>query len=401
MKILVVSQYFWPENFRVNDLVVGLKDRGHEVTVLTGQPNYPDGEIFKEFKEDANKFSAYFGINVFRVPLWPRKSGSGFNLIMNFISFMFTAMIIGSFKLRGREFDKIFVFGNSPLTVMLPAIFIGWLKRAPVCVWVMDLWPDTLIALGVISKGWQERIASKFMSFLYNSCDLILGQSNEFVVSLKEMTKTPVGMLPSWSDVTAESAIFELPSDGKLRICFAGNVGDAQDFPTLIAAANVLKASNSQAKFYIVGDGRGVNNLKIGITKNGLEDQIILLGRHPIERMASLFSQADILYLALKNDPVFDKTIPGKLQSYMAAGKPILAMLGGAGKAVVEASNSGVIVMPGDYEALAKTVMVFEKMDESERIEMGENGLKYYTENFDRDLVINRLAAYLASIKDR
>ena len=192
MKVLVVSQHFWPENFRVNDLVLGLQERGHEVTVLTGLPNYPVGDIYSEYLDNKEEYSNYQGIEVIRVPVIPRKKGKGINLILNFLSFVFTGLLMSPWKLRGKKFDKVFVFGNSPLTVAIPAILMSKIKKAPICIWVMDLWPDTLVTMGVVKRGIQEKFAKNFVTFIYNNCKLVLGQSHSFVTSIKALTKSKV-----------------------------------------------------------------------------------------------------------------------------------------------------------------------------------------------------------------
>jgi colanic acid biosynthesis glycosyl transferase WcaI len=395
VKILVVSQHFWPENFRVNDLVLGLKARGHEVTVLTGLPNYPVGDIYSEYIEDKSKYSSYEGINVVRVPVIPRKKGKGINLIFNFLSFVVSGLLLAPWKLRGQQFDKIFVFGNSPITVVIPAILLSKLKKAPLCFWVMDLWPEMLITMGVIKKGFQERIARRAISYLYSKCDLILGQSRSFVNSIKELTAQPVKYFPSWSDVPKIDGHFELNSPDTFNIIFAGNIGESQDFPSILKAAEILKANKSNVKLIIVGDGRDADNAKVLIDKQDLSSNIKLMGSYPLSLMPSLFEQADTLLVTLKSHPVYAKTIPGKLQAYLGAGKPILAMLDGEGANVVNESKSGIAVNSGNYKQLAEEAMRLSCLSNTELDVYAKNGKEYYMANFDRELVLNNLVNLL------
>ena len=395
MKILVVSQHFWPENFRVNDLVLGLKERGHDVTVLTGLPNYPVGDIFSDYLENKDKYSIFEGIDVVRLPVIPRKKGKSVNLVLNFLSFLFAGLFMSQWKLRGKNFDKIFVFGNSPLTAAIPAILLGKIKKAPICLWVMDLWPDTLITMGVVKKGIQERLAKSFVSFIYNHCELILGQSHSFVSSIKELTKTKVGYFPSWSDVTDNKSELIFDHGDKFNISFAGNMGEAQDFPSIIKAAEFLKNENSNVRFVIVGDGRVTAEVKELIVQKELSGQMILLGRHPVDKMGSLFKQSDALLVTLKSDPVFAKTIPGKVQTYLAAGKPILSMMDGEVQNVVNFSNSGIAVDAGDFEGLAKAAIKLSQSSQYELQSYSDSAKIYYEKEFERNLLLDKLANYL------
>lgn len=399
VKILVVSQHFWPENFRVNDLVLGLKERGHEVTVLTGLPNYPVGDIYSEYIEDKEKYSSYENIDVIRVPVIPRKKGKGINLIFNFLSFVMNGLLLSPWKLKGRKFDKIFVFGNSPITVVIPAIFLSKLKKAPLCFWVMDLWPEMLVTMGVVKSGFQERIARRFISFLYSKCDLILGQSKAFVNSIKELTTQPVEYFPSWSDIPHIDGRFELNHPNTFNIVFAGNIGESQDFPSILKAVEILESKKSNVKFIIVGNGRDAESVEVEIRQKKLFSNIKLMGSYPLNLMPSLFEQSDALLVTLKSHPVYAKTIPGKLQAYLGAGKPILAMLDGEGANVINESKSGVAVNSGNYKQLANEAMRLSNLSSDELHSYSKNGKEYYAANFDRELVLNNLVQLLGNIK--
>ncbi len=179
MRLLVVTQYFWPENFRINELVAEWVARGHEVMVLTGRPNYPEGELFPAYREDPSAFGSYGGAQVVRVPMRPRGKGS-VRLALNYLSFAFWGTVLGPFKLRGRQFDAIFVFQTSPVTAALPALLLRRIKRAPLAMWVLDLWPDTLSAVGVVRSprllGW----VGALVRFIYRRCDRSLVQARAF-----------------------------------------------------------------------------------------------------------------------------------------------------------------------------------------------------------------------------
>ena len=194
MRLLIVSQYFWPENFRVNDLVAELVARGHDVTVLTGLPNYPTGKVFPEFKSARARFMEFEGAKVVRVPLWPRGRGR-LSLVVNYASFAMSASVLGSWRLRGLKFDAIFAYEPSPVTVGIPAAVLRALKRAPVAFWVLDLWPETLQALGILRSSWGLSLVGRLVSFVYGRCDLILAQSRSFIPEIARYCAATAALL--------------------------------------------------------------------------------------------------------------------------------------------------------------------------------------------------------------
>ena len=315
MRLLVVSQYFWPENFRINDLVAELVRRGHQVTVLTGLPNYPDGKIFQQFRDDPDRFLNYEGAEVVRVPMTPRGQG-GLRLMLNYLTFAVSASVIGLWKLRGREFDVIFTYQVSPVTVGLPAALMRAVKRAPMALWVLDLWPETLQAVGVVRHPAALRAVGKLVSFIYRRCDLILAQSKSFIPQIQKYARnsTRVMYFPSWAE-----SVFDMPhavpadevplKPGSFSVMFAGNIGDAQDFPAILAAAESLKPY-SHIRWLIVGDGRMGRWVADEVKRRDLQECVLMLGRHPVERMPSFFKKANALLVSLKDEPIFSMTIP-------------------------------------------------------------------------------------------
>ncbi|MBK8892428.1 MAG: glycosyltransferase family 4 protein [Dechloromonas sp.] len=403
MRILVVSQYFWPENFRINDLVTEFCDRGHEVTVLTGSPNYPSGEVFPEFRSNPGAYAKFGGASVVRVPMFPRGSG-GLRLMVNYASFAFGATVFGAWRLRGQAFDVIFVFEPSPITVGLPAAFLRYLKGAPLAFWVLDLWPETLEAIGVVRSRTFLKAVGHLVTFIYNRCDLILAQSKSFIPQIRRYCgrEKAVEYFPSWSDAEFDFSTVvpadEVPSaDGMFSIMFAGNVGDAQDFPAILDAAEHLKDDRG-IRWLIVGDGRASEWVRSEVTRRGLEHCFLLLGRYPVERMPSFFRHADALLVSLKDEPIFAMTIPGKLQSYLAAGIPVLAMLNGEGAEIVDGAGAGLSCPAGDGVALAAAVRKMAGMDIEGRQRMGRRGRAVSEQEFDRGALISRLLSWLENL---
>ena len=396
MRILVVSQYFWPENFRINDLVNEWVLRGHQVTVLTGHPNYPSGEVFPEYLQNPASFGWFHGVKIHRVPMLARASGS-LRLVLNYLSFVLGASLFGPWKLRDCRPDVIFVFEPSPVTVGLPAVLLGRLKRCPVVFWALDLWPETLAAFGVIRSPVALGAVARIVRFIYNRCTLVLGQSRSFLPRIAYYCDDPskVRYFPSWAEDVFQHQVddpaTEIPSaPGTLSILFAGNVGDAQDFPAILVAVDLLKHRND-IRWLIVGDGRRYSWVAEQVKTRGLQERVLLLGRYEVERMPAFYAKADALLVSLKKDPTFSMTIPGKVQSYLAAGRPIIGMLDGEGADVIQRAGAGLVCPAGDSECLAQTIQRFAKLPQDERRRMGEQGQAYAKAEFDRNTLVSRL----------
>jgi colanic acid biosynthesis glycosyl transferase WcaI len=407
LQILVVSQYFWPEVFRVNEVVAELRAKGHEVTVLTGRPNYPDGRVFEAFRNRPEDFAQYEGAKVLRVPLRPRGRGS-LRLLLNYWSFVFWGCLLGPWMLRGQRFDAIFVFETSPITSVLPALLLRRLRRVPLLLWVLDLWPDTLSAVGMVRSPRGLNAVGALVRFIYRRCDLILAQSRGFFPAIERWSEAPhkTRYFPQWAEASFDGAAVaqaaaapELASfagDG-FNIMFAGNLGEAQDLPALLDAAEHLQnlGNASGIRWLIVGDGRAAQDLRNDIARRGLQASVFLLGRHPLERMPSFFKGADALLVSLKAEPIFALTVPGKLQSYLAAGKPILAMLDGEGAEVVTAAGAGLVCNAGAGKRLAELALELSQLPQEQRQAMGQRGQQYCREHFNRQKLMRQLETWL------
>lgn len=402
MRLLVVSQYFWPETFRVNDLVEGLVARGHDVTVLTGRPNYPEGRIYEAYRRDPAAFSSYAGAPVLRVPLRPRGRGS-LRLVLNYLSFIVWGCLLGPWKLRGRRFDAIFFWETSPITSALPAILLRRLKRAPLAMWVLDLWPETLAAVGVTRSQRVLNAVGWLVGFIYRRCDLILAQSQAFFANIERWSgdASRIRYFPGWAeplfgvDPGAVPRAPEMePYAGGFTILFAGNIGEAQDFPSILTAFERLR-DRPNIRLVVLGDGRAAEQVRAEIVRRGLTDTVLMLGKHPLERMPSFFRAADALLVSLRPEPIFALTIPGKLQAYLAAGVPLVGMLDGEGARVITESGAGRACPAGDAAGLARIVTELADLSAAERGAMGARGRDYGRREFDRDLLIDRLVGWL------
>ena len=404
MKILIVSQYYWPENFRINEISSELKKEGNDVVILTGYPNYPEGKINEDFLKNPVKYSNFKGIKIIRVPIIPRGK-KNLQLIFNYFSFVVSAIFIGIFKLRKYSFDMIFVFQTSPVFVGIPSSLIAFIKKCPQVFYVLDLWPETLTALGIIKSKWQLFIIRNIVKLIYSRCDLILVQSKKFIKEIKKYSKNKVLYFPAWVESEFINSPKGLAKEITCRkniftIMFAGNIGKAQDFKSLLKAAEYL-VNNYFIKFriIIIGEGSEKKWLIKEVKEKKLNNYFKILGRYPLNRMPSFFSHADVLLVSLSNKDVFNMTIPGKIQTYLASGKPIIGMLNGEGANIIRESKAGYTCDSGDYKELAKLIIKMSKLNPQSKSLLGKNGLDYCEKEFNKKLLINKLKVLMNNLK--
>lgn len=403
MRILVLTQYFWPEAFRINDLVDGLLKKGHEVVVLTGQPNYPGGHLFPGHAWTGPYTQDYGKAKVIRVPLMVRGKGGGLRLAINYLSFALSASLLGPWRCRG-QFDAILVFEPSPITVGIPARVLAWIKKAPILFWVQDLWPESLSATGAVTSPTILKRVESLVRWIYRGCARVLIQSEAFSEPIEKLgvPKERILYFPN----SAEAFYRPMPKSGAwngpalpqgFRVMFAGNIGAAQSFETILAAAEKLREL-AQIQWVIVGDGRQSEWLTKEVERRGLRGCFHLMGRHPVEAMPNWFAQADALLVTLNRDPIFALTIPSKVQSYMACAKPIVAALDGEGGRIVGATGCGLAVPSEDASGLAEAVLKLSSLSEGERQAMGQRGRDYFETHFERNLLLDRLEGWLADL---
>jgi colanic acid biosynthesis glycosyl transferase WcaI len=401
MKILLVCQYFHPENFRVNELAFGLRDRGHSVTVLTGLPNYPTGRIFPGYFKLSALREHLQGVTILRTPLIPRFQGRGWQLALNYLSFAFFASVLGPFRCTGK-FDVIFVYQLSPVTMAVPGIVIKWLKRTKLVLYVQDLWPESLSATGSIRSPRILRWVRALVRWVYRSSDLILVQSQAFVPLVRENcgTEKRIEYFPTQAESfyrpveRRESRLQELGlSESAFRVCFAGNIGAAQDFETILEAIERLKAHPIQ--WLILGEGRMRKWLQSEVAARGLDGRVFLLGAFPPVDMPGFFALSHAMLVTLRPDPAFDQTLPMKVQSYLACAKPIVAALAGEGERVILEAGAGFVAPPGNPAELAEAVLKMSRLSIEQQRAMGERGHRYYLQNFESQMLISRLEGLL------
>lgn len=399
MRILVVTQYFWPEAFRVNDLVIGLKERGHEVIVLTGTPNYPSGSFFDGYNFFGKSIEVWNGIKIYRSALIPRGKGGGFRLMLNYLSFallsLFKVLIIKE------KPDCIFVYEPSPITVGLPAILAKMKFKVPLYFWVQDIWPHSLTSAGNITNSLLIKSVDNLTRWIYKHCDRILIQSEAFrpIIETQGVGSEKIVYFPNWSEEyylpLPKQAKYEFHFTGKYNLVFAGNIGEAQDFNTLIQAASFVHESVPDLHWIIIGKGRIKDAAMQEIKRRGLETCFKFIGAYRSEEMPGFFSHADALIVSLKKDPIFSITIPSKIQSYLACGKAIITSLDGEGSRIIIEAKAGVSCPASSPRELSRSIIQFISLPVSTKAEMGMSGRRYYQAEFDRNILIDKLCLIL------
>ena len=394
MRILVISQYFWPETFRVNDVVEYLRKNNHHVDVLTGVPNYPEGKLFDEYKLDKKKFNNYYGASIFRVPVFLRRDGSKIFLFLNYISFVLSSIIFGFFLLRKKNYDLVFSFATSPLTSSLSAIFFSKIKSCKSFIWVLDLWPDILLELKIIKNVFLYKSISLISRFIYKNFDYILSQSKSFQerISYYNNNNNNNIFFPAWSENIKENKnnITKYDNDKSFKIVFTGNVGEAQNFDKVLEAARILK-NHDDIKWIIVGSGRELEKIK-KIAEVESISNFILEGKISLQDINYYHSVADVLFISLKSGKAISSTIPGKLQTYLEANKFILGMIDGESKKIIQDSGMGCCVDPDSPVDLAKKILYLKNNpDIIKKINNSTQGREYLDKNFNKDFILNGL----------
>lgn len=401
MKVLIVTQYFWPEGFRINDVVRSLVEKGVDVDVLTGKPNYPEGTFLPGYRAWGCQTETFMGATVYRLPLFARGKRSAWRLASNYLSFVFSGLLFPPWMLRRQRYDVIFVYAPSPILQALPALFIGWFKRLKVIVWVQDLWPESLEATGYVRStrmlGWVEQV----VRFIYRHSDLLLVQSKGFEARVSALApgKRVVYYPNSVESMFCDPSDMLLPVipalDDGFAVVFAGNVGAGQAVEVIVEAATLLKDFPA-IRFVVFGQGSRWDWMREQVQLHGLTN-LHLPGRYPIETMPGLMQKAAALLVTLADQPIFAATVPNKVQAYMAAGRPILACLNGEGARLVAEAGAGLTVPAEDAQGLATAVLRLYQMPAEERATLGANGRRYFKEHFDHEQLTDQLVEHFRS----
>ncbi len=382
MKILVISQYYYPEPFKVHDICEALVAEGHEVDVVTSFPNYPMGEIYDGYKNGERKDEKINGVNVHRVFTIGRKTGFFWRTVNYYTYSVASTRYVSKLK---KEYDVVFVYQLSPVLMTNAAIKYKKKHNKKLLLYCLDLWPDSLVSGGVKKGSLIFKYFEKVSSRIYRSCDKILVSSRLFAEHLKEnfSINEEITYLPQYADSVFKP---EKPVDKEtVDLTFAGNIGSAQSVETIICAAEILKDEN--IRFNLVGDGSKIEDCQKLVEEKGLTN-VIFHGRKPVEEMPEIYKNSTAMLITLTADPSISKTLPGKIQTYMAAGKPILGAVDGETAQTILSAGCGFVAPAEDYEKFAECIKEFLNSDKKK---LGENAYKYYTEYFSKDVFIETL----------
>lgn len=397
MRVLVVSQHFWPETFRINEIAQSLAAAGCEVRVLTGKPNYPDGRLFPGYRAGGTLTEMMGAIPVHRVPLIARGRGGGLRLAANYLSFLAAAAISGPGLLGGWRPDIVFTYGTSPILQAIASIHIARRTGAKAVTWVQDLWPESLSATGFVTNRAVLGAVGRVVRWIYARSDLVLVQSEAFLAPVRRLAgATPVAVHPN----PGELAFGRPPPPGPpaltLRagfpIVFAGNFGTVQALPTILDAAALL-ADTPDIGLVLVGSGGQGAWLAAEVARRGLGN-VDLPGRFEPDAMPGILHQAGALLVTLARQPILALTVPSKVQAYLAAGKPIVAAIDGEGARVIAAAGAGLVAPAEDAAALAAAARALYRASVAERAAMGAAGRDYYARHYDPAVLTPALVAH-------
>lgn len=378
MKILIVSQYYYPEQFQINEIAPELVKRGHEVTVLTGLPNYPKGEIYPGYENGQKRKEVINGVKVIRVEEHPRKTG-GKNLIMNYLSFYKNGTATAK-KLQ-YDYDIVFCYQLSPITMLKPAVVYAKKNRKPLLTYCLDIWPES--AKDHLNIPVVYFMITALSKKLYRECDHISVTSKPFIdyfIDVIGYSKAKMNYIPQHADMSMLSINFTAPDNGVIDFMYAGNMGKGQTLDVIIRAVAELKDRDNFV-VHMVGDGSRRKELEELSKELGVQDRFVFYGNQSREKMPDFYKKADALLITLRGNNAVGNTMPGKLQTYMTTGKPILGAINGAANEVIKESGCGKCVSAGDYKGLASIMIDFID-NPNNYINCGKKAKTYFRDNF-------------------
>jgi glycosyltransferase involved in cell wall biosynthesis len=393
-KIIIVTECFYPEQFNINELAFAWKDMGYDVDVLTLFPSYPAGKILPGYKNRFFGKEIYNGINIYRVFAITGYKDNKFKKLLKYINFMIFGSILAA--LIGRKYDYIFGFNVGALTDMVPAVVIKKLYRKPLMFWVQDVWPDSIYAYGFKKTRVLSGFLNSFVKFMFNNVTSIAISGKGFENKLRPYVKKNINFnyLPNWA-IKLNNNIEEIKLSDETRVhfTFAGNIGKVQNLENIIRAFNMLSNEyQSKAQLNIIGDGSSLNELK---EMSLLNKNIVFYGLKKTKEMAKFYKASDFLIVSLIDIPIFSVTVPAKTQTYIAAKKPILAIINGDTADIIRNNNLGLCVNPSDLGLIHDTFQDCINMNESEKMAFVRNNDQLLNQLFNKDKIINNLTKIL------
>lgn len=400
MRILFITQYFTPENFRGNELAFELA-KDNDVHVVCGTPNYPQGRFYESYGWFKRTRETINGVKVTRLPIIPRGKSSVM-MVLNYFSYMMVSWVYILFHALFNKYDCVIVQQLSPVMISVPGILYKRLRKVPLYTWVLDLWPESLTAGAGITNKYILKFFSLFAAREYKWSDKILISSNRFRNHINEYGDydDKIYYFPQWAEDVfhadiSNASLPDIPEG--FKIMFAGNIGETQDFESILQSALLCK-DKTDIKWLIVGDGRKFQYVKDFVATHSLQETVFLYGRYPVDIMPAFFKQADIMLVTLNKSLISTLTAPAKIQAYMCGGKPILAMLDGEGADLIKTADCGYVVPSGDYTGLADIVEVVSQLSCEQLKALGHNGYMFYKENFLKSVCMERFRNLIINV---
>ncbi len=404
-RILVVSQHYWPENFRITDLCAGFVANGCAVDVLCGLPNYPAGEWFEGYRYTGPRRETHDGAEIFRAGEIRRRGNTGLRIFLNYISYPVTALL-NLPRLHGRKYDAVFCYETSPVLMLLPAIVYAKLHRVPLTAYVLDLWPENLYSVLPVQNRALRAVAAGVSHWLYRRCNRLIAMSPALGERLKSIApRAECTVIPQYcEDFYAQEvhdAALERRFAGRFNVLFAGNISPAQNLPLLVECARRLKAdARRDIHFIIVGSGMSLAALQKEIDDAGVAPWFTFEGRRPAEVIPMYHTVANALFAALNDSADVGLTVPAKIASYFAAGRPCLVSANGEAARVVLESGAGLVSSAGDAEELYQNLLALAGLPAVARARMGKAGFAYYQAHFRRAPLLQKLEDFVLSGKE-
>jgi glycosyltransferase involved in cell wall biosynthesis len=402
-RVLVVCQHFWPENFRLNDICDFLVEKDCDIEVLCGIPNYPTGKFFPGYGFFKNRKQVHNGIDIRRSFEIPRGNNTNARIFINYVSFPLSSLFHVP-RLLTKKYDKILIYQLSPVLMAIAGIIVGKLKKTETTLYVLDMWPENLFSVLNIQNKFLRSLVTKVSHWHYRKVDKLMVLTNAMQTKLQDVTQKQPGkiaVIPQTSEKIYEKEIEDKKLSQRFKqgfnIVFAGNISPAQSFETVVEAAEILKADGiSDINWIIVGDGMSRKWLENEVEEKGLADSFTFEGQKPIGDVPRYTTIADALIGCLSKSDLLEATIPAKVMSYIAAGKPlILAMDGEVQELINNTIKCGYASETGNAKLLAKNIKRLYKLSPSERKKMGTRGKDYHFKHFERNLILNKLYSFL------
>ena len=401
-RILVISQHYWPETFRSTDVCQGFVELGYEVDLLCGLPNYPKGELSEGYGFFKRRRQRKDGVEIFRAWEIPRKGNTSLRIFLNYVSFPFFACF-DLLRLAGRRYDAVFCYETSPVLMAFPAILYGKLHRVPSTIYVLDLWPENLYSVLPVKNRLLRAVAMGVSSWHYKAADRLIAMSPGLRQKLIERTGKPAGrvaVIPQYCEELytrdVEDPVLRSRFCGRFNVVFAGNFSPAQALDNLVEVARRLRERGEKGiRFILVGDGMSREGMMRAVEEEGLSDYFVFEGPRPMAEIPAYHTLADALIACLAKSEDLGLTIPAKITSYCAAGRPILACMDGEGARVVRQAGCGFACAAGDVDALTENLMKLYRMDPAQRAEMGRRGRAYNAAYFDRMTLLRQMTDFM------